>query len=108
MRVPVANEDRVALEAGVTRPAAFRWLIWIFLAVAVVFSAVPLLRYFRGGSIHDYEQWYQTAGQVLAGDEIFFLHSGKYDFMYPPPCALFLTGASLLGQAGLILVLVLI
>jgi hypothetical protein len=43
---------------------------------------------------------------VLAGDEIFFLRSGKYDFMYPPTCALFLAGASLLGQAGLILLLV--
>jgi hypothetical protein len=43
---------------------------------------------------------------VLAGDEIFFLRSGKYDFMYPPTCALFLAGASLPGQAGLILLLV--
>src|SRR5438094_7131646 len=43
---------------------------------------------------------------VLAGHEIYFFRSGKYDFMYPPPCALFLAGASLLGQAGLILLLV--
>jgi hypothetical protein len=32
----------------------------------------------------------------------------KYDFMYPPPCALFLAGASLPGQGGLILNLVMI
>src|SRR5262249_50118001 len=31
---------------------------------------------------------------------------GKYDFMYPLPCALFLGGASLLGQGGLIFLLV--
>src|SRR5438094_5861141 len=42
---------------------------------------------------------------VLAGHEIYFFRSGKYDFMYPPPCALFLAGASLLGQGGLILLL---
>jgi hypothetical protein len=75
---------------------------------AIVFSAVPLLHYFRGRSIMDYELWYDTGKHVLAGDEIFFFRSGKYDFMYPPTCALFLAGASLLGQAGLILLLVVI
>ncbi|TMP95227.1 MAG: DUF2029 domain-containing protein [Verrucomicrobia bacterium] len=73
---------------------------------AVAFSAVPLLHYFRGRSIMDYKLWYDTGKHVLAGDEIFFLRSGKYDFMYPPSCALFLATASLLGQAGLILLLV--
>jgi len=56
----------------------------------------------------DYNLWYDTVKHVLAGDEIFFLHNGKYDFMYPPPCAIFLAGASLLGRAGLILLLVVI
>jgi hypothetical protein len=54
----------------------------------------------------DYKLWYDTGKHVLAGDEIFFHHNGKYDFMYPTPCAIFLAGASLLGQAGLILFLV--
>ncbi len=67
---------------------------------------LPLLRYLRGHSIFDYELWYATGQHVLAGDEIFVFRAGKYDFMYPPPCALFLAGASLLGQAGLILLLV--
>jgi hypothetical protein len=70
--------------------------------VAIVFSAVPLLHYFRGRSIMDYKLWYDTGKHILASDEIFFLHNGKYDFMYPLPCAIFLAGASLLGQAGLI------
>ena len=78
----------------------------MFIAAAIVFSAVPFLHYLRGRSIMDYKLWYDTGRHVLAGDEIFFLRSGKYDFMYPPTCALFLAGASLLGQAGLILLLV--
>jgi hypothetical protein len=87
-------------------PTGFRAVLSIFTVTAVAFSAVPLLHYFRGRSIMDYELWYDTGKHVLAGDEIFFLRSGKYDFMYPPSCALFLASASLLGQAGLILLLV--
>jgi hypothetical protein len=71
-----------------------------------VFSVLPLLRYLRGHTIFDYELWYATGKHVLAGDEIYFFRAGKYDFMYPPPCALFLAGASLLGQGGLIFLLV--
>ena len=67
---------------------------------------LPLLRYLRGHTIFDYELWYATGKHVLAGDEIYFFRAGKYDFMYPPPCALFLAGASLLGQEGLIFLLV--
>ncbi|MBO0695296.1 MAG: DUF2029 domain-containing protein [Verrucomicrobia bacterium] len=87
-------------------PLGFRVLIWAFILTATVFSAVPLLRYLRGHTIFDYELWYATGKHVLAGDEIYFFRAGKYDFMYPPPCALFLAGASLLGQGGLILLLV--
>ena len=83
-----------------------RALLWAFFVTATVFSALPILRYFRGHSIFDYELWYATGKHVLAGDEIFFFRAGKYDFMYPPPCALFLAAASVLGQGGLIFVLV--
>jgi hypothetical protein len=78
----------------------------VFAVTATVFSVLPLLRYLRGHSIFDYELWYATGKHVLAGDEIYFFRAGKYDFMYPPPCALFLAGASLLGQGGLILLLI--
>ena len=78
----------------------------VFIAAAAVFSALPLWHYFRGGHLFDYKLWYDTGQQVLAGQEIFFFRSGKYDFMYPLPCALFLGGASLLGQGGLIFLLV--
>src|SRR5438034_2120173 len=94
------------LDRRLNSPTGFRTLIWIFIITAIVFSAIPLLHYFLGGSIKDYKLWYDTGTHVLAGHEIFFFRSGKYDFMYPPPCALFLAGASLLGQAGLILLLV--
>jgi hypothetical protein len=101
-----ARVDLASLNRRLSSPTGFRVLLTIFIVTAIVFSAVPLLHYFRGRSIMDYELWYDTGKHVLAGDEIFFLRSGKYDFMYPPTCALFLAGASLLGQAGLIFVLV--
>ena len=88
------------------RSRASRSLVLLFAVTATVFSALPLLRYFRGHTIFDYELWYATGKHVLAGDEIYFFRSGKYDFMYPPPCALFLASASLLGQGGLIFLLV--
>ncbi|KAF5409263.1 MAG: Glycosyltransferase family 87 [Candidatus Udaeobacter sp.] len=78
----------------------------LFVVTATVFSVLPLLRYLRGHTIFDYELWYATGKHVLAGDEIYYFRAGKYDFMYPPACALFLAGASLLGQEGLIFLLV--
>jgi hypothetical protein len=81
-------------------------LLFVFVVAATVFSVLPLLRYFRGRTLFDYKLWYDTGQHVLAGREIYFFRSGKYDFMYPPPCALFLAGASSLGQGGLILLLV--
>jgi Glycosyltransferase family 87 len=90
------------------RSRAWRTLVLLFVLTATVFSALPLLRYLRGHTIFDYELWYTTGRHVLAGDEIYFFRAGKYDFMYPPPCALFLAGASLLGQGGLIFLLVVI
>jgi Glycosyltransferase family 87 len=94
------------LKRRVNSPTGFRVLLSIFIVTVIVFSAVPFLHYLRGRSIMDYKLWYDIGRHVLAGDEIFFLRSGKYNFMYPPTCALFLAGASLLGQAGLILLLI--
>jgi hypothetical protein len=85
-------------------PPGLRILLLIFIVAAAVFSALPVLHY--SGHLFDYKLWYDTGQQVLADDEIFFFRSGKYDFMYPLPCALFLGGASLLGQGGLTFLLV--
>jgi len=95
-----------ALNKRLNRAHGLRPLLLILIVVATVFSALPLLHYFRGGHLFDYKLWYDTGRQMLAGQEIFFFRSGKYDFMYPLPCALFLGGASLLGQGGLIFLLV--
>src|SRR6267143_2643513 len=106
------REDSPAIALWLTlnrrfnNPNGLLGLAWIFLVTAIVFSVLPLLRYFRGHSIFDYELWYTTGKHVLAGDEIYFFRAGKYEFMYPPPCALFLAGASLLGQGALIFLLV--
>ena len=102
----VARADWLALIRRINSPAGFRALLVVFVVTVIVFSALPLLRYFRGRTLFDYKLWYETEQYVLAGHEIYFFRSGKYDFMYPPPCALFLAGASLLGQGGLILLLV--
>jgi hypothetical protein len=95
-----------ALGRGFNNPRAIRAILWAFIVAATVFSVLPLLRYFRGHTIFDYELWYATGEHVLRGDEIYSFRAGKYDFMYPPSCALFLAGASLLGQGGLIFLLV--
>ena len=88
------------------RSRAASSLVLLFVVTAAVFSVLPILRYLRGHTIFDYELWYATGKHVLAGDEIYFFRAGKYDFMYPPACALFLAGASVLGQGGLIFLLV--
>lgn len=95
-----------ALSRRVKGPAGFRILFLVFVLATIVFSALALLRYFRGRTIFDYQLWYETGQHVLEGDEFYFFRSGKYPFIYPPPCALFLAGASLLGQGGLIFLLV--
>jgi hypothetical protein len=105
-RVVFPRIEWATVNRRVNNPAGLRALLAIFVVTAAVFSALPLLRYFRGRTIFDYELWYATGQHVLAGHEIYFFRSGKYDFMYPPPCALFLAGASLLGQGGLIFLLV--
>jgi hypothetical protein len=102
----VATNTFETLDKRLNSPPGLRALLLIFIAAAAVFSVLPLLHYFRGGHLFDYKLWYDTGKQVLAGQEIFFFRSGKYDFMYPLPCALFLAGASLLGQGGLIFLLV--
>src|SRR5437867_12107142 len=84
----------------------FRALLVVFVVTVIVFSALPLLRYFRGRTLFDYKLWYEPGQHVLAGHEIYFFRSGKYDFMYPPPCALVLAGSSLLGQRAWIRLLV--
>jgi hypothetical protein len=105
-RIPFSRADSSAFNRQFKSSPGLRALLWAFVLTATVFSGLPILRYIRGHTIFDYELWYATGKHVLAGDEIYFFRAGKYDFMYPPPFALFLGAASLLGQGGLIFLLV--
>lgn len=88
-------------------PKVFRGLVSLFIALLIVFGTVPVLHALRGHSIKDYELWHQTGQIVLKGVEIYpDYRRQKFDFMYPPPCALFLAPISLLGQIGLVAALV--
>jgi hypothetical protein len=89
-------------------PAGRRVLLSIFLFVAFVFSILPVLRCLRGQSVIDYRTWYEAGRHVLDGAEIYFPRKTEFDFIYPPTCALLLSVASIFGQCGLIVVLVII
>src|SRR6266550_456290 len=64
---------RSNLKRRLNSSADLRVLLLLFVATAVVFSALPLLRYFRGRTLFDYELWYETGQHVVAGHEIYFL-----------------------------------
>src|SRR6266496_607978 len=80
---------RSNLKRRLNSSADLRVLLLLFVVTAIVFSAFPLLRHFRGRTLFDYKLWYETGQHVLAGHEIYSFRSGKYDFMYPPPCLVF-------------------
>ncbi len=87
----------------------FRLMRWLFGAALLVYAAVPIVNAFLPGmSIKDYELWYDTGQQVLRGEAIYPGPFRKFPFMYPPPCATFLAPLSLLGRAGMMVVLVLV
>ena len=104
-----AYGNRLTSKPTLNSEKRFRFLIWCFGVVLFAFALVPLLHCLRGHSIKDYLVWYQTGQLVLQGREVYpEILVQKFDFMYPPPCALFLAPVSWLGQFGLILVLVVI
>lgn len=105
---PEDKADRGAGGGRLNSPAGLRGLIAIFLVIAFLFSVVPMIRCARGGGMIDYKLWYGAGQQVLSGGEIYFPRVNEYDFIYPPTGALFLGAASVFGQCGLILVLVII
>jgi hypothetical protein len=101
-----ASADDDGKRSTLNSEKRFRILLWCFGVVLFVFMLVPVLHCLRGHSIKDYIVWYETGQLVLHGQEVYpdsLLQ--KFNFMYPPPCALFLAPVSWLGQFGLILVL---
>ena len=86
-----ADGNRLISKPTLNSEKAFRILIWCFGVVLFVFALVPLMHYLRGHSIKDYITWYQTGQLVLQRREVYpEILVQKFDFMYPPPCALFL------------------
>ena len=97
-----------SLDRQLNSPGGRRALLALFLFVAFVFSILPVLRCWRGQSVIDYRTWYETGRHVLDGAEIYFPRKTEFDFIYPPTCALLFAVASILGQCGLIVILVVI
>src|SRR6266496_2329685 len=66
---------RSNLKRRLNSSADLRVLLLLFVVTAIVFSAFPLLRYFRGRTLFDYKLWYETGQHVLAGHEIYSFRS---------------------------------
>ena len=74
-----------------------------------MFVAVPVSHSIRGHGTKDYWVWYETGQTVLHGEELYpDPRWNKFNFMYPPPCAIFLAPIAALGQTGLVIVLALV
>jgi hypothetical protein len=86
----------------------FKFLLWVFGFVLLVFVTVPIWHSVNGHSTKDYWVWFQTGQTVLQGGEIYPDRWHKFPFMYPPSCALFLAPISALGLTGLVIVLALV
>jgi len=98
-----------SLTDRMNREGFFRIMLWVFGATLIVFVLVPVLHGFRGNSTKDYWVWFETGKTILRGEELYpDPRWHKFPFMYPPPCALFLTPISALGQNGLIIFLALV
>jgi hypothetical protein len=88
-------------------PLARRIVLALFIAVAIVFTFVPFIRFLRHGTDFDYRTWYEAAQAVLQHRDI-YPRNNTFTFMYPPPCALALALPALLGKPTMILLLCLL
>ncbi|MGI9089121.1 MAG: glycosyltransferase family 87 protein [Chthoniobacterales bacterium] len=86
---------------------AFRWMLALFVAALLVFSAIPIANALLGESIKDNQLWHDTGQHVLHSDEVYPERGHKFPFMYPPTAALLLAPISLLGTTGVVVFLVL-
>ncbi len=102
------NSQRMRFVDRINNDTDFRWMLWLFGAVLLVFAAIPVANAILGESIKDYELWHDTGQQILHGEQIYPIHAHKFPFMYPPTAALLLAPISLLGRTGLVVALVLV
>jgi hypothetical protein len=82
---------------------------WRALAVVIiVFSAIPIANHLRGESTKDYKLWYNVGVAVRQGMDIYPRpETGRlFPFMYPPAAAAMLAPLSMLGETGMLAVLV--
>ncbi len=100
--------ETVSFNRRLNSPSGLRVLVSIFFVVAFAFSLWPVTRCLREQSVFDYRLWYETGRHVLEGGDIYVLRFREYDFIYPPTAALLLAVPSLLGQCGLVALLVVI
>ena len=87
---------------------AYRRLLWLLLIALVFCAAFPLANLYLGKGIKDYELWHEVGQRVLQGEQIYPPGNTKFDFIYPPAPALLLAPLSLLGQAGVMIFLLLL
>ena len=87
----------------------WRGLVTLFLALMVVFSAIPLTIDLLGKPNKDYSLWYQVGVAIRQGMNIYpDPATGRlFPFMYPPSAAAILGFLSVLGKHATTLVLVL-
>jgi Glycosyltransferase family 87 len=86
----------------------FLSLVVLFLLTASVFSIVPLANLAAGRGGKDYITWFSIGQTVLHGGAIYPPPHKRFKYLYPPFAAEMLAPVSLLGQAGLIVALVLL
>lgn len=86
----------------------YKLLIAIFVAVIFTFSVIPVYNHFRGRD-KDYGKFYSAGQIVLQGGDIYIQSDNKnFDFMYPPPAAVFFALLSVFGLLPFIVILGLI
>ena len=89
------------------KPLARRFVLGLFIALAITFTLLPFIRFLRSGTDMDYRTWFDAGQMVLRHREI-YPHSSAFPFMYPPTCALLLAGAAATGKPAMILILALL
>lgn len=105
---PDFQQKQGKLTASPTDFRGFRAALGLFIAVLLVFAAIPIANALLGESIKDYELWHDTGQRVLHGEQIYPKRNQKFPFMYPPTAAVLLAPVSMLGKTGVVVALVLL
>ena len=80
----------------------------ILAAVMIAFSIAPLWNNLRDRQNKDYNLWFRTGQAALHCGWLYPTDNRPFPFMYPPPCAVLLAAASVLGELPFVVVLLLV